>query len=77
MASHGGAVYAETNAATGNAVQQFDRARDGSLTPAGTFPTSGTGSSTPGGRQGAVALSEDGDSLYAVNSGWTPSPPSG
>jgi 6-phosphogluconolactonase (cycloisomerase 2 family) len=64
-----GAVYTETNAATGNAVQQFDRAGDGTLRLAGTFATGGTGSSTPGGRQGAVALSADGRALYAVNSG--------
>jgi 6-phosphogluconolactonase len=63
------AVYTETNAPTGNAVQAFDRAPDGTLTPAGTFPTGGAGSSTPGGRQGAVALSDDGRTLYAVNSG--------
>lgn len=69
MASFGGAVYTETNAATGNAVQKFDRAGDGALTPAGTFATGANGSSTPGGRQGAVALSGDGDTLYAVNSG--------
>jgi 6-phosphogluconolactonase len=64
-----GAVYTETNATDGNAVQKFDRAPDGTLTPAGTFATGGTGSSTPGGRQGALTLSEDGDTLYAVNSG--------
>ena len=64
-----GAVYTETNAADGNAVQRFDRAADGTLTPAGTFATGGTGSSTPGGRQGAVSLSDDGRTLYAVNSG--------
>jgi 6-phosphogluconolactonase (cycloisomerase 2 family) len=64
-----GAVYTETNAAAGNAVQKFDRAADGTLTPAGTFATGGTGSTTPGGRQGAVALDRDGDTLYAVNSG--------
>lgn len=63
-----GAVYTETNAAP-NAVQKFDRAADGSLTPAGTFSTGGDGSSSPGGRQAAVALSEDRDTLYAVNSG--------
>jgi 6-phosphogluconolactonase len=69
--AHGpaGAVYTQTNASTGNAVQKFDRAADGSLRPAGTFPTGGTGSSTPGGRQGAVALSGDERTLYAVNSG--------
>ena len=64
----GGAVYTETNAPTGNAVQKFDRAADGTLTPAGTFPTGGAGSDSPGGRQGAVALSRDGSTLYAVNS---------
>ncbi len=64
-----GAVYTETNAAAGNAVQKFDRAADGTLTLAGTYPTGGNGSSTPGGRQGAVALSGDGRTLYAVNSG--------
>jgi hypothetical protein len=69
--AHGpsGAVYTQTNAVTGNAVQKFDRAVDGTLRPAGTFPTGGNGSSTPGGRQGAVALSGDERTLYAVNSG--------
>ena len=62
-----GALYTETNAATGNAVQKFDRAGDGRLTPAGSFPTGGSGLDSPGGRQGAVALS--GDTVYAVNSG--------
>ena len=64
-----GAVFTETNAATGNAVQQFDRSDDGRLTPAGTFPTGGLGLASPGGRQGAVVLSRDGDTLYAVNTG--------
>ena len=64
-----GAVFTETNAATGNAVQQFDRAGDGRLTPAGTFATGGLGLASPGGRQGAVVLSDDGDTVYAVNTG--------
>jgi hypothetical protein len=42
MASSG-AVYTQTNAESGNAVQKFDRAGDGSLTPAGTYPTGGNG----------------------------------
>ena len=50
-------------------VQRFNRAGDGSLTPAGTFGTGGVGLATLGGRQGAVALSGDGRSLYAVNAG--------
>ena len=33
----GGALFTQTNDPAGNAVQRFERARDGSLTPAGTF----------------------------------------
>jgi 6-phosphogluconolactonase (cycloisomerase 2 family) len=71
MASYGGggALYTQTNDPAGNAVQRFDRAPDGSLTPAGTFATGGVGLATLGGRQGAVALSGDGRFLYAVNAG--------
>ena len=64
-----GAVYTQTNDPSGNTVQQFTRAADGSLSPAATFPTGGAGLATLGGRQGAVALSGDGRSLYAVNAG--------
>lgn len=64
-----GAVYTQTNAESGNAVQKFDRAGDGTLTPAGTYPTGGSGLSSAGGRQGAVALSDDERTVYAVNSG--------
>lgn len=41
-----GAVYAMTNEASGNRVMVFNRAGDGTLTPAGSFPTGGTGSGT-------------------------------
>jgi 6-phosphogluconolactonase len=68
MASNG-ALYTQTNDPTGNAVQRFDRAPDGSLTPAGTFATGGVGLAGLGGRQGAVELSGDGRYLYAVNAG--------
>jgi 6-phosphogluconolactonase len=64
-----GAVFTQTNDPAGNAVQRFDRAGDGTLTPAGTFPTGGVGLSTLGGRQGAVELSDDEDNVYAVNAG--------
>jgi 6-phosphogluconolactonase len=64
-----GALYTQTNDPAGNAVQAFDRARDGSLTPAGTYPTGGAGLATLGGRQGAVELSDDEDTLYAINAG--------
>lgn len=68
MASNG-ALYTQTNDPSGNSVQRFDRAADGSLTPAGTFSTGGVGLAGLGGRQGAVALSGDGRYLYAVNAG--------
>jgi 6-phosphogluconolactonase len=65
----GGSLYTQTNDPSGNAVQRFDRAADGSLTPAGTFATGGAGLASLGGRQGAVELSGDGRYLYAVNAG--------
>ena len=69
MAHERGVLYTQTNDPAGNAVQRFDRAADGSLSPAGTFATGGAGLATLGGRQGAVALSGDGRNLYAVNAG--------
>ena len=71
MADHrgGGSLYTQTNDPNGNTVQRFDRGRDGSLTPAGTFATGGVGLAGLGGRQGAVELSGDGRYLYAVNAG--------
>jgi 6-phosphogluconolactonase len=68
MASSG-ALYTQTNDPNGNTVQRFDRAADGSLTPAGTFAAGGIGLAGLGGRQGAVELSRDGRYLYAVNAG--------
>jgi 6-phosphogluconolactonase len=68
MASNG-ALYTQTNDPAGNTVQRFDRAADGSLTPAGTFATGGLGLASLGGRQGAVELSDNGRYLYAVNAG--------
>jgi 6-phosphogluconolactonase (cycloisomerase 2 family) len=64
-----GAVYAITNAAAGNAVVVYDRAADGSLTPAGTYPTGGTGLGAGLGSQGAVIVSADRQFLFAVNAG--------
>src|SRR5215207_2971734 len=64
-----GALYTQTNDPAGNAVQRFDRAADGSLQPAGTFSTGGSGLAGLGGRQGAVELSGDGRHLLAVNAG--------
>jgi 6-phosphogluconolactonase len=64
-----GALYTQTNDPAGNHVQAFDRDAHGELTPAGTFATGGAGLATLGGRQGAVALSDDESTVYAVNAG--------
>ena len=64
-----GALYTQTNDPAGNVVQAFDRDAQGALTPAGTFPTGGVGLASLGGRQGAVELSDDESTVYAVNAG--------
>jgi 6-phosphogluconolactonase len=63
------AVYTLTNQVAGNAVAVFNRAADGTLTTAGTVATGGTGTGAGLGSQGAVALSDDGQLLFAVNAG--------
>jgi 6-phosphogluconolactonase (cycloisomerase 2 family) len=62
-----GAVFTLSNSAGGNAVIAFERGADGTLTPAGTFATQGNGTGAGLGSQGSVALSDDGEFLFAVN----------
>lgn len=69
MADGGGAVYTQTNAPTGNAVHRLDRGPDGTLTPVATYRTGGTGTGASLQSQGAVALSDDGRLLVAVDAG--------
>lgn len=64
-----GAVYALTNSPAGNAVVVFDRRADGSLAPAGSYATGGTGTGAGLGSQGAVIVSDDQRLLFAVNAG--------
>src|SRR5438046_6156120 len=66
-AGNAGAVYTLTNSPFGNAVAAFDRAADGTLTPAGTYATGGAGTGAGLGSQGAVVPSNDGRQLFAVN----------
>src|SRR3954447_14094247 len=68
MASDG-AVYTQTNSPAGNAVHRLDRDADGGLTPVATYRTGGTGTGAGLGSQGAVALSDDGRVLLAVDAG--------
>lgn len=64
-----GAVYTLTNQVDGNAVAVFARGTNGALVAAGTYATGGTGTGAGLGSQGAVALSENGQFLFAVNAG--------
>lgn len=61
-------VYTMSNATFGNAVLAFEQRGD-TLIPAGSFPTQGTGSGGGLGNQGAIVMSEDGETLLAVNAG--------
>ena len=72
-----GAVYLMTNQDQ-NAVAVFERAPNGTLRPAGTFPTGGSGDPIaeagdppfdPLASQGALVLSDDERFVFAVNAG--------
>lgn len=62
-----GSVFTMSNAAAGNAILRFDRAPDGTLTPAGEIPTGGLGTGAGLGNQGGLTLSAN--ALFAVNAG--------
>jgi 6-phosphogluconolactonase (cycloisomerase 2 family) len=68
-----GAVFTQTNATAGNAVVAFSRARDGSLTFAGTFSTGGNGiggTTDPLASQYSLILDgEDANLLFVANAG--------
>src|SRR5919201_1205680 len=66
---HAGAVYVLTNQVE-NAVAVFRRSPQGTLTPAGDFPTGGAGDpANPLGSQGALILRSGSQFLFAVNAG--------
>jgi 6-phosphogluconolactonase len=62
-----GAVYTMTNSASGNAIEAYARASDGTLTPAGTYPTGGDGGALDGAH--SIVVSRDGSVLVNVNAG--------
>jgi 6-phosphogluconolactonase (cycloisomerase 2 family) len=66
-AAGGNAVYAITNAPSGNGVAAYSRAADGTLTYSATYATGGNGTGAGLGSQGAVTLSDNGRHLFAVN----------
>ncbi len=64
-----GTVYALTNQTSGNAVAVFARAAGGALTWQANVSTGGSGAGSGLGSQGALALSDDGRWIFAVNAG--------
>ncbi len=64
-----GAVFTLTNNIAGNEVVVFDRFADGSLGAQRSYSTRGTGTGGGLGNQGALALSDSGRWLLAVNPG--------
>jgi 6-phosphogluconolactonase len=61
-------VYTISNAAT-NSVLQYQASSNGALTLAGTYPTHGIGTGAKLASQGAVALTQNGRWLLAVDAG--------
>jgi 6-phosphogluconolactonase (cycloisomerase 2 family) len=64
-----GAVYTQTNAASGNEVLAFARGAQGVLTPIASYPTGGNGTGVGLGSQGSVILNHSGNRLFVVNAG--------
>jgi DNA-binding beta-propeller fold protein YncE len=69
------ALFVQTDGLAGNAVVVYDRAADGTLTQAGTYPTGGLGGQLTGSvadhlsSQGSLAYDPRAGLLYAVNAG--------
>ena len=64
-----GQVFTMSNSVSGNAVLAFTRSADGSLHPAGSYATGGTGTGGGLGNQGGLAFDESGSWLLVVNAG--------
>ncbi|MEO6253788.1 MAG: beta-propeller fold lactonase family protein [Ferruginibacter sp.] len=62
-------VYTLSNQVSANAVMDYQRATNGTLTFSASYPTGGTGTGGGLGNQGAIALDENGEILLAVNPG--------
>lgn len=68
-ASQPGAVYVQTNQASGNAIAIYQRSTDGALTLSSIESTGGLGTGAGLGSEGSVMLSSDGRWLLSVNAG--------
>jgi 6-phosphogluconolactonase (cycloisomerase 2 family) len=73
--AHGGAVFVQTDSTSGNAIVAYDRAANGTLTEAGTYPTGGLGGQLAGSvvdhfaSQGSLTYDPEAHLLYALNAG--------
>jgi DNA-binding beta-propeller fold protein YncE len=71
----GNPVFVQTDSTAGNHVVAYDRAADGTLSPAGSFATGGLGGALEGSvtdhlaSQGSLAYDPNNGLLYAVNAG--------
>jgi 6-phosphogluconolactonase len=63
---NGGTVYVLSNQASGNEVLAYNRSSDGSLSAAGSFPTTGSGTGAGLGSQGSVILHDFEGSTYLI-----------
>jgi 6-phosphogluconolactonase (cycloisomerase 2 family) len=69
------AVFVQTDNQAGNQIVAYDRAEDGTLTPAGTYDTGGLGGALEGSvvdhlaAQGSLTYDRQDGLLYAVNAG--------
>ena len=70
------AVFVQTNELAGNRVVAYDRAKDGTLTPAGSYATGGLGGAAAPGTetdriasQGSLVYDREHKLLFAVNAG--------
>ena len=64
-----GRVYTLSNASSGNQVLAFRRAANGGLTSVGAVASGGVGTGVALASQGALAMTADGQWLFAVNAG--------
>jgi 6-phosphogluconolactonase (cycloisomerase 2 family) len=62
-------VYTMSNDASGNKIYAYNIADNGSLTSKGSYPTTGMGTGTDMGNQGALTTGLGGHLVYAVNPG--------
>ncbi len=71
----GSVVFVQTDGLTGNQVAVYDRAADGTLSPAGAYATGGLGGAAPGAvvdklaSQGSLIYDAQDSLLFAVNAG--------